>query len=319
MATAIAHPNIALVKYWGKRDPELNLPATGSLSLTLAPYATETSVQSEAPQDEAWINGTAITGPAAQRIFKHLDLLDPWRKPATVTSETNFPMAAGLASSASAFAALTLAGCAAFGQDRNPVELSILARQGSGSACRSLFGGWVEWACGTRGDGLDSHAHELAPEDHWDLRMVVATFHDGPKPVGSTEGMMRTMATSPFYPGWIASVPEDLHAARNAILSRDLEALGTVMERSALRMHASMLGADPPIRYWKSSSIWGMDAVENLRANGVGAWWTMDAGPNLKILCEAAHAKTVKERMQALADRVEVLAPGGAARLLEDT
>jgi len=318
MATAIAHPNIALVKYWGKREPKLNLPATGSISLTLAPFSTQTSVQADSPEDEAWINGERITGPSAERIFEHLNLLDPWRKPATVSSETNFPMAAGLASSASAFAALTLAGCSAFHQDRNPVELSILARQGSGSACRSLFGGWAEWTRGSRDDGLDSHAHELAPTDHWDLRMVVATFDAGPKAVSSTEGMNRTMASSPFYPGWVTSVPDDLNAARAAILERDLEALGSVMERSALRMHASMMGANPPIRYWKSSSVWGMDAVENLRSHGIGAWWTMDAGPNLKVLCAAEHAPVVKERMLTLADRVEVLEPGPAAHLVED-
>ncbi len=318
MATAIAHPNIALVKYWGKREPKLNLPATGSLSVTLAPYRTQTSVQLGAESDEAWINGNRLEGKAADRIFQHLDLLDPWRKPVTVSSTSNFPMAAGLASSASGFAALTLAGCTEFGQNRTPVELSILARQGSGSACRSIFGGWAEWSRGERDDGLDSHAHQLADQEHWDLRMVVATFHDGPKPIGSTDGMNHTMATSPYYPAWVASVPADLQQARSAILERDLEALGVVMERSALRMHASMLGANPPVRYWKSSSVWGMDAVESLRAQGIGAWWTMDAGPNLKVLCQASDAAKVKERMSSLADRVEVLSPGGAAQLVED-
>ena len=176
MATAIAHPNIALVKYWGKRDRKLNLPATSSLSLTLAPFETRTSVEADAEKDECWINGELISGRAAERVFVHLDRIDPWRKPATVVSTTNFPVGAGLASSASGFAALTLAGSAAFEQVREQAALSILARQGSGSACRSLWGGWVEWPKGERPDGLDSHGRPIADQDHWDVAMVVAVL-----------------------------------------------------------------------------------------------------------------------------------------------
>lgn len=318
MATAIAHPNIALVKYWGKRDLKLNLPATSSLSLTLAPYETRTSVEIDAEKDECWINGQLVDGRPAERVFTHLDRIDPWRKPVTVVSSTNFPVGAGLASSASGFAALTLAGSAAFGHKRSTTELSILARQGSGSACRSLWGGWVDWPRGQRSDGLDSHGRPVAEQDHWDVAMVVAVLHKGPKAVSSTAGMNRTMETSPYYAGWIDSNEKDLAPARNAVLERDLEALGTIMERSALRMHASMLAADPPIRYWKSHSVWAMDAVENLRRQGIGAWWTMDAGPNVKILCNAEDAKSVVKRLTNVAEATEILVPGGPARLVED-
>jgi len=318
MATAIAHPNIALVKYWGKRDRRLNLPATSSLSLTLAPYETRTSVESDAEKDECWLNGELVEGHKAQRVFEHLDRLDPWRKPATVVSTTNFPIGAGLASSASGFAALTMAASAAFGQNRTDTALSILARQGSGSACRSIWGGWVEWPKGQHDDGLDSHGRPIAPQDHWDVAMVVAVLNKGPKAVSSTDGMNRTMETSPYYDGWVTSNEQDLLPAKKAILARDLEALGTIMERSALRMHASMLAATPPIRYWKSNSVWAMDAVENLRRQGIGAWWTMDAGPNVKILCEAKDAKAVVKRFSNLAEATEILLPGGPAQLLED-
>jgi diphosphomevalonate decarboxylase len=148
--------------------------------------------------------------------------------------------------------------------------------------------------------------------------MVVAVLHKGPKSVSSTEGMNRTMETSPFYSGWVDHNEKDIAPARQAILERDLEALGQIMERSALRMHASMLGANPPVRYWKSQSVWAMDAVENLRKQGIGAWWTMDAGPNVKVLCEKKDARAVAKRLGNVADATEVLLPGGPARLVED-
>lgn len=316
--TAIAHPNIALVKYWGKRQLALNLPATGSLSLTLAPFRTRTTVTWGADADEAWLQGERVDGRVAERIFRHLDRVDEWRPRCTVVSESNFPVAAGLASSASAFAALTLAACAAAGQDRDPVDLSVLARQGSGSASRSLFGGWAEWHGGRRDDGVDSYATPLADADHWDVRMVVAIVESGPKSVGSTEGMQRTAATSPYYPAWITSHPPDLVEARAAIDARDLDRLGTVMERSALKMHATMMTAQPPIRYWKSGSVWAMDTVEDLRRQGTGAWWTMDAGPNVKVLCRAADATRVRERLSEVARQVVVLSPGGPAHLEDE-
>jgi diphosphomevalonate decarboxylase len=316
--TAIAHPNIALVKYWGKRQLALNLPATGSISLTLAPFRTRTTVSWGAEVDEAWLQGEQVDGRIAERIFEHLGRIDKWRPPCTVVSESNFPVAAGLASSASAFAALTLAACAAAGQDRDPVDLSILARQGSGSASRSLFGGWAEWRKGSRDDGTDSYAVPLADADHWDLCMVVAIIESGPKAVGSTEGMKRTAETSPYYAAWVASSDADLDAAREAITSRNLEQLGTVMERSALKMHATMMTAQPPVRYWKSGSVWVMDTVEQLRKQGVGAWWTMDAGPNVKVLCQRDNANAVRDRLAEVARRVVVLRPGGPATLVED-
>ena len=173
MATAIAHPNIALVKYWGKRDRTLNLPATSSLSLTLAPYETRTTVEVDAEQDECWINGEMVSGRPATRVFEHLDRIDPWRKPATVVSSTNFPVGAGLASSASGFAALTLAASAALVK---PVgyRLSILAPR---LRCRSP--GWR--APRPAGRRLDSTGRPIAPQDHWDVAMVVAVLHKGPR------------------------------------------------------------------------------------------------------------------------------------------
>ncbi|GDX79579.1 diphosphomevalonate decarboxylase [Deltaproteobacteria bacterium] len=317
VATAVAHPNIALCKYWGKRDRTLNLPSVGSLSLTLAPFCTTTTVEWGAESDELVLNGRQGTPAESRKVFALLDLIDSWRPKVRVLSENDFPTAAGLASSSSGFAALALAATKAAGQPRSLEELSVLARRGSGSAARSLFGGWAEWKVGEREDGLDSHAFALAPENHWDVRMIVAIFDDGPKAVSSRDGMLHTQETSPFYPAWVASTPKDLTDARVAIRERDLTRLGIVMERSALRMHASMMAADPPVFYWKSGSVWAQETVRALRARGIPCAWTMDAGPNVKVLVETPYADEVARRLANVADRVHVLEPGGPARLLE--
>lgn len=315
-ATAVAHPNIALCKYWGKRDRALNLPSVGSLSLTLAPFSTTTTVEWGAEADELVLNGRPGSAEESRKVFQLLDLLDSWRPKVRVLTENDFPTAAGLASSSSGFAALVLAASKAAGHERTEEELSVLARRGSGSAARSIFGGWAEWKLGERPDGMDSHAFELAPADHWDVRMVVAIFDAGPKGTSSRDGMLHTQQTSPYYPAWVASAPRDLAEARVAVRARDLAALGAVMERSALRMHACMMAADPAVFYWKSGSVWAQETVAALRAKGVPCAWTMDAGPNVKVLCESAHAEEVVTRLSRVADRVHVLEPGGPARLV---
>ena len=223
-ATAIAHPNIALIKYWGKRDRALNLPAVPSLSITLAPFQTRTTVSWGEQSDAFEINGEVATGSAAERIGSFLDLVHPARPPVHISSQNNFPTAAGLASSSSAFAALALAASAAAGHERSLKDLSILARQGSGSACRSLWGGWVTWERGQAADGTDSHGTPLAPQDHWDLRVIVALVSSEKKAISSREGMLHTEATSPLYDGWVTSAEADLQEAIAAVNEQDLRA-----------------------------------------------------------------------------------------------
>ena len=316
VATAVAHPNIALCKYWGKRDRALNLPSVGSLSLTLAPFSTTTTVEWGADFDELVLNGRTGTAAEASKVFGLLDLIDSWRPRVRVLTENDFPTAAGLASSSSGFAALALAATTAAGQKRSAEELSTLARRGAGSAARSIFGGWSEWKLGEREDGLDSYAYEIAPQDHWDVRMIVAIFDAGPKSISSRDGMLHTQQTSPYYPAWVQSAPRDLAEARSAIRNRDLAALGTVMERSALRMHACMMAADPAVLYWKSGSLWAQETVRMLRDQGIPCAWTMDAGPNVKVLVPAAHAGVVAARLARVAEQVHVLEPGGPARIV---
>jgi diphosphomevalonate decarboxylase len=269
------------------------------------------------PEDRFEVDGLPAEGEAARRIATFLDLVAPDRPPCQVVSQNNFPRAAGLASSASAFAALALAATRAAQIHRTPTELSRLARQGSGSACRSVWGGWVVWEAGTCRKGTDSHGIPLAGKHHWDLSVVVAMVHKGEKPTGSRTGMLHTQRTSPLYDGWVQSAPDDLEAARQAVLDRDLQRLGETMEHSTLKMHATMLSTAPSLRYVKARTLEVIEAIEGLRTQGVGAWYTMDAGPNIKVLCQRSDASTVSARLKEVISHVEVLGIGGDARVIE--
>lgn len=312
-ATAVAHPNIALVKYWGKRNLALNLPAVPSLSLTLDGYRTRTEVTWGVERDEVVFGGQPVVD---RKIAKVLDLVQPDRPGVRVVTDNDFPTGAGLASSASGFAALVVAAAAAAGQDLSAADLSVLARRGSGSACRSIDGGFVAWRMGERADGADSHGVPVAGEDHWDVRMVVALASEARKAVGSTEGMARSRDTSPLWPSWLAGGERDVAEAERAVLERDLERLGTVMERSTFAMHGTMTSATPPLLYWQPASVALLHEVFALRARGVGAWATMDAGPQVKVLCERADADTVAAALAPHALRVVVHGPGPGARLV---
>jgi diphosphomevalonate decarboxylase len=236
-----------------------------------------------------------------------------------IESENHFPTAAGLASSASGFAALATAAAAAYGLDLPESDLSRLARIGSGSACRSIPGGWAEWQAGSDPEGLDSVAVRLAGPEHWDLRVLVALVATGPKAVGSGTGMARTVATSPFFPGWLEGVAQDLPQARQAILDRDFTALAEAAERSALRMHGSMLGTVPPLLYWQPGTVAVIQAVWEWRAEGLPCFLTIDAGPNVKVFAPAEHAEAVHARLLALSGvtGVRPSAPGGGVRLID--
>lgn len=312
-ATAIAHPNIALVKYWGKRDKRLNLPAVPSLSLTLGGYRTRTTVTWGAARDRFTLGGIEADDP---KVWRVLDLLAPDRPPCEVDSDNDFPTGAGLASSASGFAALVVAAAAAGGRSLTADEASALARRGSGSACRSIHGGFVEWGLGVREDGTDSVATPVAAADHWDLRLVVAVVSEARKDVGSTEGMDRSRATSPYWPAWVAMGPGLVDEARAAVLARDLPRLGRAMETSTFAMHATMHTATPPLLYWQPATIAVLHAVHGLRRDGLDAYTTMDAGPQVKVLCAPDAVARVVAAIAPHAVRVDVHLPGDGARVV---
>lgn len=314
VATAVAHPNIALVKYWGKRYIQLNLPAVSSVSLGIAEWSTTTTVRWGAPQDEVWFGGVPAIPDFAGRVLRHLDRIDAARPPCRVETTNDFPTGAGLASSSSGFAALTLAGLAAAGRDLTQRETSALARRGSGSACRSIPGGWAVWRRGNEADGSDSVAEPI--EASWDVRLVIAVVDPAPKAVGSTQGMARSQATSPLWRAWLRTSEDDVAAAMAAIEARDLEALGLVCEQSTHKMFATMFTAVPPLIYWQPATVAVLREVLALRAAGISAWATMDAGPQVKVLCAASDAARVAEALAPLVSRTMIASPGGPARVL---
>jgi diphosphomevalonate decarboxylase len=292
-ATAVAHPNIALIKYWGKSNVERNIPAVGSLSITLDGLTTTTSVffDSELGEDEFLLGGRAVPGMTG-RVTGCLDLMRERvgiQTRARVESDNDFPTAAGLASSASGFAALVTAADAALDADIPQVELADLARRASGSAARSLFGGFVELS--------------LTPDGSYPTET-------DPKEIGSTEGMIRTEQTSPYYAGWVNSSEEDLTEARSAVARRDFEALAEVSESSCLKMHAVMMTARPGLVYWNGTTVECIRRVRQLRADGVPVFFTVDAGPQVKAVCVPEAFDRVAAELAEIEGVQQVLASG---------
>lgn len=323
-ATAVAHPNIALIKYWGKRDERLMIPYVDSLSMTLDVFPTTTTVRlSPAAQaDSVRLNGSPAEGEPRQRVVAFLDLVREMAgrtEPAAVDTRNRVPTGAGLASSASGFAALALAGAAAYGLDLDPTALSRLARRGSVSASRSIFGGFAICHAG-RGIGaaadLGSYA-EPVPAPDFDPALVIAVVNAGPKVVTSRAAMRRTVETSALYLSWATSSRADLSEMRAALHRGDLDAVGEIAERNALGMHATMLAARPAVRYLSPATVAVLDSVLGLRADGVAAYATMDAGPNVKVLCHRADAAHVAETVRGAAPGCSVVTArrGQGARL----
>jgi diphosphomevalonate decarboxylase len=322
-ATAVAHPNIALAKYWGKREDGHNLPAVPSLSVTLAGMATTTTVTFDPSlaADSFTLAGKPAGGGPTGRV---VTLLDRVREAAgmshraIVSSSNDFPTAAGLASSASAFAALALAASAAAGLGWGADQVSDLARRSSVSAARSALGGFAELRAGKPGDVFLA-ATPVAAEDHLDLRVVVAVTREGPKPTLSTEGMLHTQRTSPYYPVWVESAPALCARVRAAVLARDLEALGVAAEESALLMHAAAIGARPGLVYWAGATVEVMDEVRRLRQKGTLAYFTIDAGPHVKVLTTPAEEEAVARALAAVPGVTSIIRarPGDAARIVE--
>lgn len=324
-ATARACANIALVKYWGKRDAARNLPAAGSLSLTLDALTTVTTVRFDdaLPADRMTLGGEAAPEAAMIRARTFLDrvrALAGFTSPASIETVNHFPTASGLASSASGFAALALAATRAAGLELDGPALSRLARQGSGSAARSIYGGFVRMEAGTRADGEDAYAHPIAaPQLAARVRMIVCEVGGGaPKAHGSRDAMEHCAETSPLYDAWVALVPRDLAAAEVAVQTGDLAALGELAEANALAMHASAIAARPAIIYWQPATLAALAEVRALRAAGRGAWATMDAGPHVKVLTSADDAAEVALTMAAVPGitAVTIAAAGGPAELL---
>lgn len=327
-ATAIAHSNIALAKYWGRRDEKLTLPNQSSVSMTLDRFFTTTTVEFKDSllRDELVLNHHHVhEGTELKWAIDHLDRIRTMAKISThahVRSTNNFPTAAGLASSASGFAALSMAGAKAAGLHLNEKELSMLARQGSGSASRSIHGGFVRWNKGERADGSDSFAEQVAASNHWpELRMIVNILSTRTKKWKSREGMANTVESCPYYPAWVKSAEEDTQNAVKAIQQRDFAILGPIVQANALKMHATMIASQPMMLYWDPLTVRLMHEIETWRMDeGIQAYFTMDAGPQVKVLCLEKDEKELVRRLSEIQGIHEtvVCKNGPAARLIEE-
>lgn len=331
-ATAIAHPNIAFIKYWGNRDDMIRLPTNGSISMNLEALYTRTTVtfSRDFRRDVIRINGKKADPNTEFRIEDWLDdllcyvyhknLVDKklaMEGPGKVEiiSENSFPTGAGIASSASAFAALTLATFGALGIEPDEADLSYWARRGSGSACRSIPEGFCEW---DRGSGThDSYAYSLAPASHWDLVDLITVISTKHKKVGSSKGH-RSADTSPFQAERVRTAPERIAKCRNAILEKDFTALAEVSEQDMIMMHSVMMTQDPPLFYWEPLTIRVIKAVRDWRESGLDCFATVDAGPNVHVICTSEAADEVRSRLEKIKGIRGILSsgPGGKAKLL---
>ncbi len=312
-ATAKAHTNIALIKYWGKRNEELILPTNSNLSITLDGFYTETTVhfKEELDRDVFILNEKEISGIPYDQVTNHLQLFRNYANRqglfAEVRSLNKVPTAAGFASSASGFAALSGATAKALELELDEPTLSRFTRQGSGSACRSIYGGFVQWEMGKLDDGSDSYAIPIAPQDHWDLRVAAVVLTAKEKDVSSRVGMKRTVDTSVFYDGWLESLPRDLEEIKVGIAAKDFEKVGSIAEANCLKMHATTLGAIPPFTYWQDTTMSVMETVQQLRKDGTLAYFTIDAGPNVKVVYLPEDEEKVLAQLNATNGVEEVI------------
>lgn len=318
--TVQAHANIALIKYWGKRDENLFLPTKRSLSITLAPLTTVTTISLCSKAHTIFFNG--ILKPKSQ-ITTFLDRLKTWLKLDDyfcINTGNTFPTAAGLASSASGYAALVFGLNELYQLGLSTQQLSLYARQGSGSACRSVFGGFALWNKGILADGSDSVSQQLFDQHHWaELRVLVAIVSHEEKNISSRQGMMRAITTSPSYWQWVEESEQKIPLMIQAIHEKDFETVGWLAEHDCLGMHHTMHTSKPSFTLWTNETNKLMSCVYGLRNKGIACFFTIDAGPNVKILCLAHDVPCIKKELATLGCVKELIecAPGGGPRFVD--
>lgn len=310
-ATARAYTNIALIKYWGKADKALKLPLMSSISMTLDAFYTQTQFNHDSTltQDVFYLNDIKQSPEQSQRVFNYIKQL---RKKFDLNQEEHFeirsynhvPTSAGLASSASAFAALAASFAKSYDLNLNHQELSRLARLGSGSATRSIFGGFVEWQKGT--DDKTSFAKSLDPNPNWDLRMLAVEVNTGQKKISSSKGMQLAQ-NSPFYQNWLSLNQKEIKQMKEAISTKDFTTLGQLSEQSANEMHAMNLTANPGFTYFEPDTLKLINLVHQLRSQGIECYYTIDAGPNVKILSNLRNSKKIISAIHNVLGNVKIV------------
>ncbi len=300
--TAKAPSNIAFIKYWGRKNEQLRLPDNGSVSMNLSNLTTTTTVEfsSEYKTDEVIIDGYIQENEAA-RVIAHLNrirALSGINQNAKVVSKNSFPSGTGLSSSASGFAALTVAAVNASQLSLSEKELSILARHGSGSACRSIPDGFVEWLDGDSDES--SYAISLYPSNHWEICDVVALVSKEKKPISTSEGQTRTN-TSPFFETRKLHLKEKIVVCKKALKKKNFHDLGMIAEREALEMHSIMLTSWPPLIYWTEGTLQLMKQIQRWREQeSIPVYFTINTGQDVHVLCETATLPILEEKLKAL-------------------
>lgn len=301
-AAAFAPINIALVKYWGKRDDELNLPLASSLAVTLAELGSLTVVAPEESLDAniMAVNNKPIAGPGLVRVGRVMRAIRARANTdvrAGIRSVNTVPTAQGLASSSSAFASLAKAASVAYGVEISDEDLSAIARLGSGSASRSIHGGFVAWNRGVNDDGSDSIGQLVAPPEHWPLRALVCHVDVGKKKISSTEGMRLSRESCSYFDAWIERCRRDFEHCKVAIADRDFKLLADIVETNCLAMHSAMMATEPPLIYWQPATLAIIHAVRRLRSEGAECLFTIDAGPSVVVLTSARDVRAVAEHL----------------------
>lgn len=318
--TAIAPSNIAFIKYWGKKDEVLRLPSNGSISMNLSNLQTTTTVEfnEQYIKDEVVIEGSTSEKDIL-KVINHLNLIRSKagiKTFAKVISQNNFPSSTGLSSSASGFAALTVAAAAASGLNLSEKELSILARIGSGSACRSIPSGFVEWRDGN--DSENSYSESIFPPGYWDIVDVVAVVSREKKEVSTTDGH-RLASTSPFNDLRLSHMSQRIIDCKKILREKNFTQLGELMEREALEMHAIMLTSTPPLIYWLPTTVRLMKEVRSWRKEGLEAYFTINTGQDIHIICEGKNKEQIIGRLRGIQEVIKVIPnyPAVGARLVE--
>lgn len=321
--TAVANSNIALIKYWGKANDKLFLPTNSSLSITLDGLNSHTTVEfsPDYKEDIVNIDGKNMEGEKREKVVKQLNLIRNIANSnlkAKVVSKNNFPSAAGMASSASGFAALTVAACASLGINLDKKQLSILSRQGSGSSCRSIYGGYVEWVKSNKSE--DSYAMQIADKDYFDIRDVIAIVEQEEKKISSRAGMTETIKTCPLYSSRVNAAEENLIKIKKAIREKSFSDIGKIAEFDCLLMHATMLTTLPPLIYWSPETIKIIKLIQEWREEGLEAYFTIDAGPNVHILSLPENVKEIEGRLRELKGVRNIMSCkiGGDSRLSDN-
>lgn len=327
--SAVANANIALVKYWGKRNKELMLPNNGSISMTVDGLNAHTTVEfsEEFSEDQLILNGEEIKPGTDDydeyvgNFMKVVREISGTNTSVKIVSNNNFPTAAGLASSAAGFAALAVAVSEALGLKLDARQLSMLARRGSGSATRSILGGFVEWKRGGKEDGSDSYGEQIVDENFWpEFRMIICVTSKKEKKIKSRAGMAQTVKTSPMYDAWLETVDEDLKAVREGILKKDFTTVGSVTEANCLKMHATMITTKPSIIYWNAGTMDIIHSVLEWRDSGLECYFTIDAGPQVKIICLEKNVNDIVERLKKFSHLEDVIVtkPGEGVKIVDE-